>query len=117
MKILVLDDQNEILTSLKAILTGLGHDPHCVDNAKEAVGMIEDGDYDFALIDYMMPENNGIWFMETANVPKTTRVLLMTAFVNRDVINEMFKLGARGYLIKPFAEGELKTHLDFHAQE
>jgi DNA-binding response OmpR family regulator len=117
MNIMLLDDEKAILASLTNTLIGLGHEVQSVDNAKAAVELIETGEFDFALVDYMMPENNGIWFMQNANVPSTTKVLLMTAFVDRDVINEMFKLGARGYLIKPFAEEELKTHLDFHSQE
>jgi AmiR/NasT family two-component response regulator len=37
----------------------------------------------------------------------------MTAYVHRNVINTMFKLGACGYMMKPFDEEELLRNLDF----
>jgi two-component system NtrC family sensor kinase len=114
MKILLLDDEVTLLESLKKVLAQLGHESVCVTSPKEAIPLIETGDFDFAFVDFQMDENDGIWFMKNAKIPSNTKVLLMTAHVNRDVINEMFKLGARGYLIKPFSEGEIEQHLDFH---
>jgi DNA-binding response OmpR family regulator len=115
MKILLLDDEENILSSTKRALEYLHHSVDCANNAKKALTMAENGDYDFALVDYMMPENDGIWFMRHAKFPKKTRILLVTAFVNRQVIDEMFKLGACGYLIKPIDTKELSLHLDFHS--
>ena len=114
MKILLLDDEEAVLTSLSRMLMMLDHETDTFTKAADAVKAIEVGEYSVALVDYKMPENNGIWFMQNANIPKSTRVLLMTAYVNRDVIVEMFRLGACGYLIKPFDENELKMHLSFH---
>ena len=114
MKILLLDDEESLLRALRAVLEDLGHAADCFSDAAEAARKIEGGDYDVALVDYMMPVHNGIWFMKNARVPRKTKVLLMTAFVNRKVINEMFKLGARGYLIKPIDQEELSHHLSFH---
>jgi response regulator of citrate/malate metabolism len=62
-----------------------------------------------------MPVNDGIWFMKNAKLPRRTRVILMTAFVDNEVISQMFKLGAVGYLIKPFDSKELLRHIDFHS--
>jgi response regulator of citrate/malate metabolism len=53
--------------------------------------------------------------MKNAKLQRRTRVVLMTAFVNSEVISEMFKLGAVGYLIKPFDSKELLRHIDFHS--
>jgi len=61
-----------------------------------------------------MPEHDGSWFMRNAEVPRDTKVLLVTAYANRDIINEMFRLGISGYVIKPFDGPELLRHLDFH---
>ena len=116
MKILLLDDEENILSSMKRALERLNHVVDCSNNAKDALAVVEKGDYDFALVDYMMPENDGIWFMRHAKLPKKTKVLLVTAFVNRQVIDEMFKLGACGYLIKPIDSKELSMHFEFHSQ-
>lgn len=116
MKILLIDDEVSVLDSLKNVLSELNHVCVCANNAVDAVAIIENGDFDFALVDYKMPGHDGIWFMKNASIPPKTKVLLMTANVNREIINEMFKLGARGYLIKPFTDGEIQQHLDFHSK-
>ena len=116
MKILLLDDEENIRSALKRVLERLNHTVDCASNAQQAIPMIESGDYDFALVDYMMPEHDGTWFMRHAKIPKTTKVLLVTAFVNRHVIDEMFRLGACGYMIKPLDMDELSMHLKFHSQ-
>lgn len=117
MKILLLDDEEPLLKALRLVLMDLGHAVDCFTDAVEAAKTIEVGTYDVALIDYMMPVHTGMWFMKNAKVPRKTKVLLMTAFVNREVINEMFKLGVRGYLIKPIDSEELSHHLSFHTSK
>ena len=116
MKILILDDDTGILAALRQMLIDNDHDVDCSDNAVEAVEMVKQKTYDFVLVDYRMPDNDGIWFMENANIPRETRTLLSTAYVNREIINRMFELGACGYLIKPYREEELLKHLDYHSK-
>lgn len=116
MKILILDDDASLAKAVKAMLDQYDHDIDCSEDAQEAVRLVEVGDYDFVLADYKMPGKDGIWFMKNVKLPKKTKVLLSTAYANRQVINEMFALGASGYLIKPFDEEDLLRHLDFHAK-
>ena len=113
MKILILDDDEHLLAALKRVLELHDHEVDCMSCPREAVRIAETGKFDFVLVDYKMPENDGIWFMENTQIPRQTRVLLITAYVNRDVINRMFALGASGYLIKPFDEEELLRNLEF----
>jgi DNA-binding response OmpR family regulator len=117
MKILILDDDENLLEALKRVLEMNEFEVDCFSKAPDAVRPVEQGDYDFVLVDYKMPENDGIWFMENTTIPKRTRVLLITAYVNRDVINRMFALGASGYLIKPFDEEELLRNLQFFSED
>ena len=115
MKILVLDDEETVLMVMERLLLHLGHVVHCVRDAVRAVTMVHDDTYDFVLVDYIMPEFNGAWFLRNAKLPRSTKVLLITGYINRDAINEMFKLGARGYMIKPIQKDELAMHLEFHS--
>ena len=114
-KILILDDNQALRDAVGGILKALGHAVDTTDDAHAAVKMLVDGEYDFVLVDYKMPVTDGIWFMKNAQIPKRTKVLLMTAYVNKEVIAEMFDLGAVGYLIKPFDTEELVRHLEFHS--
>lgn len=117
MKIMLVDDEKEILASLKRTLDLMGHEVDCFQKPPEAVKAYEENSYDFVFVDYLMPETNGAWFMKNIHRKPNTRVLLMTAYVNREVINEMMRLGASGYLVKPFDADEIKMHLSFHSQK
>ncbi|MGD9874036.1 MAG: response regulator [Kiritimatiellia bacterium] len=115
MKILVLDDHAAFRGDVLAMLTRNGHEAHGVATAASAIPLVEGGDYDFVLVDYNMPEHDGIWFMKNVRWPRRTKALLVTAHTNRQVINAMSEAGVRGYIIKPFDEEDLLRHLDFHA--
>ena len=117
MKILILDDDVHLLEALKRVLEMNGHEVDCSSSPSESIKTVGTGKYDFVLVDYKMPEKDGIWFMEHASIPRNTRGLLITAYVNRDVINRMFALGASGYLIKPFDEEELLRNPTFFSTE
>lgn len=115
MKILILDDDKALLSALKEMLSRHDNVIECSDNPPEAVKLVESGEYDFVLVDYKMPDNDGLWFMKNVRLPRKTKAILMTAYVNREIINKMFALGACGYLIKPFDENEVFRHLSFYS--
>jgi len=117
MKILILDDDPNVLEALRVTLSMHEHEVDCVDNAEDAVELTAKNTYDFVLVDYKMPDKDGVWFMENAKLPSETKALLMTAYLNRDVINKMFSVGVSGYLLKPFDEEELLRHLEFHSRD
>ena len=116
MKILLIDDDKLLLQSIQGILQMNGHEVDTAQSPDSAIEKMAENTYDFIFCDYKMPDRDGIWFMKNGNVPKQTKVLLMTAFVNREVINEMFSLGIVGYIIKPFGEKEILRHIDFHSR-
>jgi CheY-like chemotaxis protein len=115
MRILILDDDWEFLEITAKILADAKHEVDCSNSAQKAIEMVAQKNYDFVLVDYKMPENDGIWFMKNVNLPRGTRALLITAFVNRDIINKMFAMGVSGYIIKPFSDEELLHHIQFYA--
>lgn len=115
MKILAIDDDVNVLDTIERMLADTEHIVDCYQKADDAVGAAQEGDYDFMLVDYKMPDRDGIWFMRNTTVPAKTKSLLVTAYANQDIIQEMFKLGISGYIIKPFDRDELLRHLDFHS--
>ena len=117
MKILVLDDDTNLLDSLKNMLEQYEHEVHCSSSAQDAVGVAQKHIFDVMLVDYKMPENDGIWFMKNAKIPKKTKVLLITAYTNKEIISKMFSVGASGYLIKPFGESDLLRHINFLTEQ
>ena len=114
MRILIVDDDDGMLKALQALLVASGHEVTCADTAENGIAA-EPSSFDFVLLDYKMPKHDGSWFMQNAEIGRDTRVLLITAYVNKDVITRMFSLGVSGYLIKPFDADDLLRHIDFFA--
>ncbi len=96
MNIMLVDDEKEILVSLGRTMELMGHSADCFMKAEEAVTAYSAKTYDFVFVDFLMPDTDGIWFMKHIKASPRTRILLLTAFVNREVINEMMHLGASG---------------------
>ncbi|MBN1270218.1 MAG: response regulator [Kiritimatiellae bacterium] len=115
MRILVIDDHQGVRDEIRRILMQNGHDADAVGSADAAIPLIETGNYDFALLDYQMPEHDGLWLMRNTRIPPRTKVVLVTIHTNHLLISEMFKAGVVGYLIKPFDEDDLLRHLAYHS--
>jgi len=116
MKVLVLDDHKGFRDEVLRMLTHNGHEGHAVEKAVDAIPLVESGEYDLVLIDFSMPEHDGIWFMQNVKKPRHTKALLVTAYVNNQVIDHMFRVGASGYIIKPFDEEDLLRQLQHHCR-
>ena len=115
MKVLIIDDDSAVRDGVQKILRGAATEVSVADGARDGVEMAKDGDFDFVLLAYKMAAEDGVWFMENSRISRDTKVLIMTEYVNREAINQMFTLGAVGYLIKPFDAPELLRHIDFHS--
>ncbi|TFH13791.1 MAG: response regulator [Lentisphaerales bacterium] len=114
MRILLIDDDTNILSVLKVILESNGHIVDCADSADDALDLVSEYDYDFVLVDFKMPTHDGAWFLRNAHLRRNTKALLMTAFLTPNVVNTMFMCGASGYIMKPLEQQEVLQHLAFH---
>ncbi len=68
MRILVLDDDRALRDAIRRILDQYDFQVDCCDNARNAVSMVQEKEYDFVLVDYRMPGDDGLWFMKNANL-------------------------------------------------
>lgn len=114
MNIIVVDDHEGFRAEMVHILSRDGHSVLATNSPDVARTLVETGHYDFVLIDNNMPRYDGIWFMKNVKRPKKTKVLLVTAHVDRVLIAEMFLAGAVGYIRKPLDEADLLWNLNFH---
>jgi len=114
-RILVVDDDEALLGAVTRILIELGHEVLSASSAQRGLELVAEGMFDFIFLDYKMPEHDGAWFLRNAKVPRKTKVLLSTALAQKSVLQEMFKLGACGYLIKPYDERDIIKNLEFHS--
>ena len=107
-KILVVDDEENVCQSVKKILSRRGYD---VDNAlsvEEAVKKINESAFDLVITDLMMPNTNGLELLEIIrdHYPDL-EVMMITGYASIESAVKATKLGAIGYLPKPFTPGEL----------
>jgi two-component system alkaline phosphatase synthesis response regulator PhoP len=106
-KVLVCDDEKDIVSALKIYLTSDGYNVFEANNGKQAVEVVENEEIHLVLMDIMMPVMDGIQAMvkirEKSNVP----VILLTA-KGEDTDKVLgLTVGADDYVTKPFGTMEL----------
>ncbi len=112
MKILIVDDEINMLKTLGAVLRRDGHDIRGVSNASDALQVIETEQFDLILSDVKMPGISGLQFLETLRGRGIeTPVIMMTAYGTIDDAVHAMKLGADDYVTKPFPMDEIKLKI------
>jgi len=107
-KILILDDEENMLHMLKTILTKEGYEIATATNGIEGLKKIESNSFDTILCDLRMPEMDGLSFLKATrekNIQSTT--IMMSAYGTIDMAIEAMKLGAYDYISKPFKPDEI----------
>ena len=79
-RILVVDDNPEVLEALCQMLVELGHVPDPARDGKEALGRYRIGAYDLMMTDLTMPKMNGLELIRRLRaIDPTLRIILLTA--------------------------------------
>ncbi|PAB61182.1 hypothetical protein CCE28_01785 [Anaeromicrobium sediminis] len=107
-RILVADDEVNILKVIRAELLNEGYEVDLAYDGDEACEKIRKNKYDVAILDIRMPKKDGIETLkEIKSIRKETIVIMMTAFGTIENAVEAIKIGAYDYLTKPFDSTEL----------
>ncbi|MBW1726687.1 MAG: response regulator [Deltaproteobacteria bacterium] len=110
LKILAVDDHREFLEYLDDVLSPLcqkfiyTHDPY------EVIDLVKNHQIDLVISDIKMPRVNGFQVLdtlhnniETSHVP----VLILSAIIDKEIKQKMYRKGAMAFVNKPFTEDEL----------
>jgi DNA-binding NtrC family response regulator len=102
-KILVIDDEEDMLSGCRKILEAHGHSPVTVSNGKRALQILSSEDFDIILCDLLMPEVDGMQILDHVqkNYPATP-VVIFSAYGTIDRAVSAMKAGAFDFIEKPF---------------
>lgn len=106
MKVLVVDDSKTMRRIHKRMLTKLGvTDIREAGNGLEALASFKADPPDLILLDWNMPQMDGITFLKTVRKrPAHIRVIMVTSEAEKSRILNAVRFGANDYMVKPFTE-------------
>lgn len=112
-KILVIDDEQNILKTIELSLTANGYSPEVYSNPVDAIKRTKEIFFEVAFIDLKMQPLDGIATLEEIkkNSPDTT-IILMTAHGSIESAVEAIKKGAHDYITKPFSHKEFIHYVE-----
>ncbi len=107
-RILIIDDDEGLVHFLSRFFERKGYAVTTCLTGQEALKSITESSFDLILLDYKMPDLNGLDMLsEIRRIEVRTPVILMTAYGTTDIAIETMKRGAYDYLTKPFDRKDL----------
>lgn len=112
MKILLVEDEEKLLETIKE---GLVHCGYAVDTAldgEEGSFMAFTNDYDLIILDINLPKKDGFEILKEVRARDSeVNIIMLTALSDIDDRVRGFDLGANDYVLKPFHFEELKARI------
>lgn len=109
-KILIVDDEPNILVSLEYLMKREGFEVHLARDGQEALEVLRRERPRLVLLDVMMPGRSGFEVCQEIRADESiadTRVLMLTAKGREADVAKGLGVGADAYVTKPFATREL----------
>jgi DNA-binding NtrC family response regulator len=109
-KVLVVDDQPSVCESVEKILKKRGCNIGVVFDGQAAIERLEKERFDLVIADLMMPRVSGMELLRyVKKAHPETEVMMITGYASIDSAVEATKIGAVGYVPKPFTPEELTS--------
>ncbi len=109
-KVLIADDEPNIVTALEFLLKRSGYDVRVVTNGADALALIESYVPDVVLLDIMMPVKSGYEVCQRMRERPEWRhikIVMLSAKGREAEVSKGMSLGADLYITKPFSTQEL----------
>ncbi len=117
-RVLVIDDEKDMLNGCGKILDALGYKPVLVDNSKLAIELLHHDEFDLILCDLFLPESDGMEVLKKANdLAPHTPLVIFTAYGTVDRAVKAMKAGAFDFIEKPFEIEHLKVIIEKGLQQ
>ena len=115
MRILVADDESIIRMGLRKILQQAGHEVIVAPDGRTAVRMARDLAPELAVLDVKMPGYDGLEAARRIVAERPIPVILLTAYSQRDLVEQAARSPVMAYLVKPVKESELLATIEVAA--
>ena len=112
-RILIIDDDPAFCNLLRSFLNKQGFSAEETHTAKEGIREVYDESYDIVLIDYRLPDMDGLELLK--NIKKRyfhLPVIIMTNYANIKTAVKAMQLGAFEYVTKPINPDEIKLSIN-----
>lgn len=115
--ILLIDDDHLVVKSLERLLVIEGYDVIRVENGRDALGAIENKDFDLIISDIRMPEIDGVETISKIREncerrgKKQIPEIFITGYTEGESYNKAKGLNTAGFLYKPFDKNEFLGYI------
>ena len=109
-KVLIADDEPNIVASLEFLMRQSGYDIRVAVNGDEALSLVEGFGPDLVMLDVMMPRRSGYEVCRKIRERESwrhIRILMLSATGREAEVRKGLTLGADAYITKPFSNREL----------
>lgn len=111
-KALLIDDEEDILSLIEGTLEVTGEfEIHLAQSVKEAKEKMALNEYNVILSDVNLPDGIGIELLKHSSLVKKAQFLFMTGNQEELFLKEAIKLGACGFIDKPFGLKQVRSQV------
>ncbi len=111
-RILVCDDEPQILRALKVVLREAGFEPVPAETAEEALDLAAVRPPEAAILDLVLPDGDGVEVCRSLRQWSDMPVIVLSAVGDEDAKVRALEAGADDYVTKPFGPRELIARLE-----
>ncbi len=110
-KILIIDDDRDILVIISDMLSGYGYEVTTAESAEEAFGLLSSNSYHLLLLDINLPDSDGFEVCKQLREVSTVPVIFASARTSESDRISGYEIGGDDYLPKPYSMKELLVHV------
>jgi len=116
MKILVIDDSEDITNLLHKVISSIGHDVTTTDSGREGLGILTSQNFDAIFLDIAMPDFSGLDFIDaleqSGKLRANTIVLFTASSITDDEVGKLIQRGVHSCIRKPMQIEKLFEKID-----
>ncbi len=110
-KILIIDDDRDILVIISDMLSGYGYEVTTAESAEEAFDLLSKSSYHLLLLDINLPDADGFEICKQLREVSTVPVIFASARTSESDRISGYEIGGDDYLPKPYSMKELLVHV------